>query len=431
MIRTLMGTACVAALLCLSAPARADDTVSELQSLKAEMVKMQSRIDQLEQTQQQPAAATAPPAPVSGAQSNDNAFNPAISAVLNGHFAAFSNKNPAVAGFGLGEDGGRIGQGLSLDESELGISSNVDDKFAAQVTASLSEGGVDLEEAYIRTLGLPGGLGVKLGRFLEPIGYLNEHHGHTDDFADRPLPSRIFLNNEYKDDGALASWILPTDTYSEVGAGLVRGNDFPGGGTDQARPGAWLAYGKVGGDIGENQNWLLGVSTLQASPTDREANDGTVKFSGDSDLYNASLRYVWDPTGNSIEKELTLQGEYFWRKENGTYEDTVAATGAVPFDGSQSGWYAQGVYKFAPQWRVGTRYSVLYPGSVSAGLAGSALDAAGHGPWNAALMGDWTNSEFSRVRLQYAHESPASGKQDDQIMLQYIVAIGAHPAHTF
>ncbi|MBI3441698.1 MAG: hypothetical protein HY052_07885 [Proteobacteria bacterium] len=430
MTRIFMGTVCMTVLLSLSAPAWAEDTASELQSLKAEIAKMQERINQLEQAQQQ-AAVAASAAPVSGAQSNDNAFNPAISAVLNGHFSAFSNKNPTVAGFGTGDDGKHGSQGLSLDESELGISSNVDDKFAAQITASLSEAGASVEEAYVKSLGLPGGLGFKAGRFLQPVGYLNEHHGHTDDFADRPLPSRIFLNNEYKDDGVGMSWILPTNTYAEIGGSALRGDDFPAGNVDQAHSGAWAAYSKIGGDIGANQNWLLGFSTLQASPSLRKGNDDTVKFIGDSDLYLASVRYIWDPTGNSLEKELTLQGEYFWRKEDGTYEDTGAVTGAVPFNGGQTGWYAQGVYKFLPQWRVGARYSQLNPDNVPAGLVASALDAHEHNPWNAALMTDWTNSEFSRVRLQYGHENPAAGKQDDQIILQYIMAIGAHPAHTF
>jgi hypothetical protein len=80
---------------------------------------------------------------------------------------------------------------------------------------------------------------------------------------------------------------------------------------------------------------------------------------------------------------------------------------------------------------VGARYSEVDPGDVPAGLTGSALDSGGHNPWNAALMGDWTNSEFSRIRLQYGHEEPAAGKQDDQVVLQYIMSIGAHPAHTF
>ncbi|HPF77801.1 MAG TPA: hypothetical protein PLF01_00795, partial [Alphaproteobacteria bacterium] len=131
------------------------------------------------------------------------------------------------------------------------------------------------------------------------------------------------------------------------------------------------------------------------------------------------------------EQEVSLQGEYFRRSEEGTYEDTDAGTGAVAYDDHQDGWYAQGVYKFAPQWRIGARYSELNPGDVPAGLAGSALDSAGHDPWNAALMMDWSNSEFSRLRLQYGHEEPSKGNDDDQIILQYIMSIGAHPAHIY
>jgi hypothetical protein len=429
-----MRAAVIAALLGVSAPAlAATNTPSEIAILKAQMAQMQERLDQLEQAQAE--QAVAPVAAPSATQSNDNAFNPAIGAVLNGHYASFTGKDPNVAGFGAGEEGGRTGEGLAIDEAEINFKSNVDDKFTATLTASLaeedSETEIELEEANIRTLGLPGGLGAEAGRFLMPVGYLNEHHGHTDDFADRPLPNRVFLNNSYKDDGVLASWMLPVDFYAEIGGGVVRGNDFPGGGSGGDNSGAWTAYGKVGGDIGDNQNWLIGLSTLQARPGERAANDDTVLFHGDSDLYAASLRYIWDPTGNAQEQEVTLQGEYFWRNEDGTYEDTDAGTGAVAYDGHQSGWYAQGVYKFAPQWRAGMRYSRLNPGDVPAGLAGSALDGDGHDPWNAALMADWTNSEFSRVRLQYGHEEPSAEEEDDQIILQYIMSIGAHPAHTF
>lgn len=435
MSRTLMRAAVIAALLSTSTPAFAATTSpSEIEALKAQMAQMQERLNQLEQAQTAQAVA-APAAPATGTQSNDNAFNPAIGAVLNGHYAAFTGHQPVVTGFATGADGGRTGEGLALDEAEINFKSNVDDKFTANLTASLSEENgetsISLEEANIRTIGLPGGLAVEAGRFLVPVGYLNEHHAHTDDFADRPLPNRVFLNTGYKDDGLLASWLLPTSFYSEVGGGVMRGNDFPGGGSDGADPGAWTAYGKVGGDFGDNQNWLAGLSTLQTRAGQRSGNDGAVLFHGDSDLYLASLRYIWDPTGNAQEKEVTLQGEYFWRNEDGTYNDTGAGTGPIAYDGNQSGWYAQGVYKFAPQWRIGTRYSQLNPGNVPAGLARSALDAGGHDPWNAALMADWTNSEFSRVRLQYAHEGPSAGNSDDQIILQYIMSIGAHPAHTF
>lgn len=432
MSRTLMGAALAAALLVVPSPVLAADQ-SEIAALKAQMAQMQAKLNQLEQAQAEQAAA----APVATAtpQSNDNAFNPAIGATLNGHYASFTGDRPAVAGFGVGAEGGRTGEGLAIDEAEINLTSNVDDKFAATLTASLTEEDgeteVELEEANIRTLGLPAGLGVKAGRFLTPVGYLNEHHQHTDDFADRPLPNRVFLNNSYKDDGVLASVLLPTDLYAEAGLGVVRGNDFPGGGSGGDNPGTWLAYGKVGGDIGDNQSWLAELSTLQASPGERSANDSTVLFRGDSNLYVGSLRYSWAPTGNAKEQEVSLQGEYFRRDENGTYEDTNTGTGAVAYDGAQSGWYAQGVYKFAPAWRAGVRYSQLNPGGVPAGLAGNALDSGGHDPWNAAVMADWTNSEFSRVRLQYGHEAPSTAEDDDQIILQYIMSIGAHPAHSF
>ena len=54
-----------------------------------------------------------------------------------------------------------------------------------------------------------------------------------------------------------------------------------------------------------------------------------------------------------------------------------------------------------------------------------------HDPTAFAAMIDWTNSEFGRFRLQFNRESLAADEHDNQIMLQYIMSLGAHPAHTF
>ena len=137
---------------------------------------------------------------------------------------------------------------------------------------------------------------------------------------------------------------------------------------------------------------------------------------------NVIGKWSWDTFGASGIVELF---------EDGTYEDTDAGTGAINYDDSQSGWYAQSVYKFHPQWRVGARYSQLYAGDVPAGLVGSALDDGGHDPWAATAMVDWTNSEFSRIRAQYSREEVASNLKDDQFTLQYIMSIGAHGAHKY
>lgn len=80
---------------------------------------------------------------------------------------------------------------------------------------------------------------------------------------------------------------------------------------------------------------------------------------------------------------------------------------------------------------MGARYSLLDAAGVPLGLAGSALDASGNNPQAFALMGDWSNSEFSRIRLQYNREELTQDQDDNQFILQYIMAIGAHPAHAY
>ncbi len=405
---------------------------SKVETLEA---KQNSTAQQVEQTQATVASTSSSIPATSQRRIRDTSFNPAVGIVLQGKYNNFSEDEADIAGFALGEEGERGEEGLGIDETELNFSANVDDKFRGSATIALHEHDgdteVEIEEAFVATTALPGGLEVKAGRFFSELGYLNSGHTHADDFADRPLTNRAFLDGNYGDDGVQVSAVLPTPIYTEIGAGAFRGDDFPAGGADGNDIGAWTAYGRVGGDLNDKTSWRLGLSTLQAEGISRDGNEDTVSFNGDSHLYIADARAVYAPTGNNAEQELIFQGEYFYRDEDGTYEDTGASTGAIDYDDSQSGWYAQSVYKFHPQWRVGARYSQLYAGDVPVGLVGSALDDSGHDPWSATAMVDWTNSEFSRVRAQFSREEVTDGQEDNQFTLQYIMSLGAHGAHNY
>ena len=46
-------------------------------------------------------------------------------------------------------------------------------------------------------------------------------------------------------------------------------------------------------------------------------------------------------------------------------------------------------------------------------------------------MVDFSASEFSRVRLQFAREQSRPEVTDNQLWLQYVVSLGAHGAHKF
>src|SRR6478672_4989018 len=175
-------------------------------------------------------------APEGTGGSNANAFNPAISVILNGSYSHHSlNPDDYVrAGFPVVAGAGPSANGFSLGESEMSLAANIDDKFYGQLTLTAeSENGQDhigVEEAFVDTTALPAGFSLRMGRFYSNIGYLNSHHAHTDNFFDRPLAYQAFLGNQYGDDGAQLRWVAPTSLFVELGGELFRGDNYPSGG---------------------------------------------------------------------------------------------------------------------------------------------------------------------------------------------------------
>lgn len=367
----------------------------------------------------------------------NNSFNPSIGIVLNGKISDYSKASSEIAGFGVAHEGERGREGLAIGETELNFSANADNRFYGSMTAAIvREDGsdkIELEEAYVETLpglDLPVGIRIKAGRAFWSVGYLNEIHAHSDDFSDRPLPYRVYLNKGYNDDGVQMSVVLPTDRYLEVGTGLFRGDDFPFGSSTSGRS-AHSAFVRTGGDVGNNTSWRLGASTLIGTTDGRKSNEDAVTFVGDSNLYAVDARVILRPSGNAKAKELILQGEYFRRDEDGHYSDTENSASKVNFNDTSAGYYAQAVLKTSPSWRIGARYSKLSPADVPSGLVGTTLDAAGHDPVTYSVMTDWTSSEYGRLRLQYNREEFANNDHDNQVVLQYVVSLGAHGAHPF
>ncbi len=377
-----------------------------------------------------------------------NRFNPSIGLLLNGGYRSYTAAHGDIAGFAVGHEGHRKSEGFAIGESELAMSASVDDKFYGRLTAAIvredGEDKVELEEAYVQTLpgfGLLDGLTAKFGRAFWTFGYLNEHHLHAHDFADRPLPNRAFLNGAFNDDGAELTYVLPTQMYTELGGGIFRGDDMPFGGATGDKTQAWSAFVRVGDDIGYNQSWRLGAYRLAGDVGERfvaneESESDSTAFYGHTALDAVDVRYTWAMTGNPRQQELIVQGEYFWQHTDGVYriggKSTIKDQDPHAINAHATGWYLQTVYKLAPQWRVGVRYSELSPAAVPTALkTNEVLNANGHNPRSTSAMLDWTNSEFSRIRFQYNHNVLANDQSDDQFIIQYVMSIGAHGAHKY
>lgn len=386
----------------------------------------------------------------------DNSFNPAISLVLQGGLSTYS-KDPEdyhIEGLPLGGEAGLYDEGLALWETELIASANIDNLFFGQTTIGLhthdGEIEVDIEEAFIDTLSLPAGLGVRFGRFYSAIGYLNEHHTHTWDFADEPLAYRAFLGGQYRDDGIRGSWIAPIDeVFLELGAEILRGDSYPGGGSNSDFGAVNNIFAKVGGDVGQNNSWQVGLAHLNVDVEERSAGghdeahgdeEHGASFNGDSDL--TVLDAVWK-TDLGNHRAIILQGEYLWRDEDGRVTVSEDAGDALfNYDGDQDGWYLQGLYQFNRQWRTGIRYDRLNVDNDLAMISNatgesdddifeeSGFESGSHDPNRWSAMVDWTPSEFSRLRLQYSRDE-SKESADDQMFLQYIMTLGAHGAHRY
>lgn len=371
-------------------------------------------------------------------QVTGNAFNPAISLILNGHYASYSQNpaNYALSGFLIDKEAGLPTEGLSLDETELAISANIDDKYYGFVAASIDQTGndtsVSLEEGYVETLTLPKGLKVKAGRFLSDVGYLNPIHSHAWDFDDAPLAYTALLNGAYKDTGIQLKWVAPTKLFVEFGTELLRGDSFPAAGAAHGGVGASTLFAHIGGDVGSTSSWRAGLSHLAADANDRSSVFalGTAAFTGNSDLTIADFIWKWAKNGNPRERYYTVQAEYLRRHESGDLAVTTpGGTNTGLYDGTQSGYYVQGVYQFRPRWRVGVRYDRL-DASNRVAIVGPDPLAVTHDPSRVSVMSDFSNSEFSRLRLQINRDR-SRPETDNQIVFQYLMSLGAHGAHRF
>jgi hypothetical protein len=378
-----------------------------------------------------PVAASPPIAVPGGAPASAGAFNPAIGVVLMGQTTA-QTRDPndfRIPGFALGDAAGQLPRGFALNESEVNLSANVDQALYGNLTLAFERNNtVGVEEGFLQTTSLPYGLTLKGGRFFSGIGYLNEQHAHTWDFADPALPYQAFLNTQYDDDGVQVRWLAPTDRFLEFGTEAFRGDFFPAGGTDNHNlgVGAWSAFVHTGDDIGDSASYRVGLSHLWTTAKNRTTNglDGTDRFSGTDHTYIVDATYKWAPNGNFVDRYLKLQGEFFLRQEQGVFN-------ASPhFASTQTGFYAQAVYQFMPQWRAGLRYDQVNANTLAPGFAGSTLDTLGATPRRYSGMLDYSTSEFGRFRLQY-DLNQLRPQTDHELILQYIVSLGAHGAHQY
>jgi hypothetical protein len=382
-----------------AAPAPAGEEIAqlkrELEALRQEysdrIAAIESRISALEGAQAAEAArAPAEPAPPpQAAGSSAKFFNPDTSAI--GNFVGVAGPSP-----GSGEPA------LSLQESELSFQAVVDPYARADFFLTFGPEEVGIEEGYITFPTLPGGLLMKVGKMREAFGRVNTEHPHTLPFADLPLISRDLLGGEaLSDSGVSVARLVPNPWFFLEATGQVYS-----GSSDvfQAPARSDLQYvGRLRAyrDVTESTNLDIGGSIAYG-------NNG-VTADTKTRLLGADLTLRWKPLRRSIYTSLLARGEAVWSRR----EDPAATVNAF-------GAYGYLGYQFARRWTAGVRLDTS-----------EHADDSGLRDKSGSFILTYRPSEFSLVRAQYRRTTFGEESPVNELLFQFLFAIGAHGAHPF
>jgi hypothetical protein len=361
------------------------------------------------------AAAPAPPQPPQGGGAVDvpsgaaGAGGPQGALPVYGNSSALSKIfNPDMAVIGnftgaAGKNGVESAPSLQLQEAEVSLQAIVDPYARADFFLAASPEGLEIEEGFLTLTSLPGGLLAKVGKMKEQFGKVNTMHAHTLPWVDAPLVMKNLMGGEegINDSGiSVSKLILNPVLFLEATGEVFQGNSgvFQAGERSNV---SWL--GRIRGyrDITEGTNLDVGAS-FTSGHNDAGLDTKTRLFGVD-----ATIRYR--PLRRAVYRRFLGRTELVWSHRGQDIGDVSAF-----------GMYASGEYQFAQRWFGGLRYD----------HSQRAMDSTLTDKGPSFVLTYWP-SEFSQIRGQYRRTRYAENVTSNELLFQFLFAIGAHGAHTF
>jgi len=267
------------------------------------------------------------------------------------------------------------------------------------------EGGVAVEEGYIEWVALPGGLGIKVGRFFQQFGQLNRWHSHALQFQSRSLPHLAFIGEEsLAQDGASAHWLLPTGGSGayEATVEVTRSrNEILFGESHRL---SYLGHMNGFWQLSESTDLDLGLSALFGDYRDLTGRRG-------NRLFGAEMSFNWAPPERSLYRGVVVRGGVM-------LSDPGAFSGFTEPEAALGVWTLAEV-KLSRQWIAGGRY----------GWVENPEDPT-ESAWLASPTLTYWQSEYVRLRAEYdVLGNP--GNTTGQFTLRITFAMGPHKHETY
>jgi len=500
----------------LSVPAQeaseVDQLRKQLQEMKAafeaaqkqqreQIEALQKQLDAMQQPHPQPTVAATPaPAPIAADPAMANTPAPTkdwkpTDPIRIGKGGAYADLS-MVATFAVGgstasdiEGGTQTGghdpnqNGFTVQGVELNLQGAVDPYFRgnANIVFSIDSGGesfMEVEEAWLESVSLPGNLQVRAGQMLSDFGRINSQHPHSWAFVDSPLVNARLLGPDgLRNPGARLSWLMPLPFFSELSLGVQNsqgetaasfrsGGHSHGGEETEGLPFGFRhadndrGISSVGDmlftprlatsfDLTDSQTVVLGASAAFGPNSSGSSGDTTTQ------IYGMDAYWKWKPANAhggfpfvSWQTEAMVRryqlGAFDWQEEADAGETPIidVGTGLPAVFGRETvtdyGAYSQVLYGFRKGWVAGFRVDYVGGDRAAYEKMDLTFDGAslGRDPernerWRLSPDLTWFPSEFSKIRLQYNYDNRKDFGVDHSVWLQFEFLLGAHAAHKF
>lgn len=284
------------------------------------------------------------------------------------------------------------GQQPRIRNGQVVFFSPIDPYANAQVSVSIPEGGsADIEEAWVYFNKLPGGAGLRVGRFLPQFGLLDLLDTFQLPMADRPNAIGNYLGSDgLNATGAEVNAYLPNPWDWDLKLNLSASRGDALGGPADTTDLAYMATVDYSRDLFATGSLESGVSVAQ----------GPSPFGRYETLEEPYLQIQYSPTQRRV---------WTWSAEG-----LLAQRHGLGSEDGKSGFYTFLDYNFARFYHVGL-------------LADWADQAAA--PYGRQLSFgpnvSWFVSGNTRLRLQYTHTTPVGPLEpEDKVTLQATFSLG-------
>ena len=277
--------------------------------------------------------------------------------------------------------------------------------FAAHPEGDQAFGVPEVHEAYLSSHKLVDGLSIKAGQFFLGVGRINQKHQHDWPFITATLLQKELFNSEEGviDTGLEASYLLPTDFYLRITAGVTNGNDFGHSHVEDEKPLTPTHYVRASSFAS-----LFGLENQLA-----------VNYLGRTSAVNETMR-LWGVDLISKRKKYgrtqsLLQSE-IWKRQ-------LEIKGRI--DSKVGGYiYLQHVISSVSDLHLGLRYDRVQIASNRKNyMQAGEISITKH------------TSEFTKLVLGYSltrkYYAVRESEKTDKWLLQMSYILGSHPSHEF